>query len=187
MLEDLQIRNYAPGTVTAYIRGVAEFARHFGKSPELLGPEQIREDQLHLIKEKGVSLSSYIQAVCSLRFLYTNTLHLQIGIERIPLPRYEKKLPVILSLEEVGLMLVTPKNLGHRAILTTMYAAGPRVSEVSKLKVPDIDSGRGVTWIRGGKGRKDRQTLLPPKLLELLRVYYRWKRPTDWLFPGERP
>ncbi len=187
MLEDLQIRNYSPNTVAAYIRGVAEFAKHFGKSPELLGPEQIREYQLHLIKEKGVSLSSYIQAVCGLRFLYTNTLHLQIGIERIPLPRYEKKLPVILSPEEVGLILVTPKNLGHRAILTTMYAAGPRVSEVSKLKVPDIDSGRGVTWIRGGKGHKDRQTLLPPKLLELLRVYYRWKRPADWLFPGEKP
>jgi site-specific recombinase XerD len=89
-------------------------------------PEQIREYQLHLIKEKGVSLSSYIQAVCGLRFLYTNTVHLQIGIERIPLPRYEKKLPVILSPEEVGLMLVAPKNLGHRAILTTMYATGPR-------------------------------------------------------------
>jgi len=98
-----------------------------------------------------------------------------------------KKLPVILSPEEVGLMLVTPKSLLHRTILTTMYAAGPRVSEVSRLKVPDIDSGRGVTWIRGGKGHKDRQTLLPPKLLELLRVYYRWKRPTDWLFPGEKP
>jgi integrase/recombinase XerD len=186
MLEDLQIRNYAPGTITAYIRGVADFAKYFGKSPELLGPEQIREYQLHL-KEKGVSLSSYIQAICALRFLYTNTLHLQIGIERIPLPRYEKKLPVILSLEEVGRMLVTPKNLGHRAILATMYAAGPRVSEVSKLKVPDIDSGRGVTWIRGGRGHKDRQTLLPPKLLELLRVYFHWKRPTDWLFPGEKP
>ena len=152
MLEDLQVRNYAPTTVAAYVRGVAEFAKHFGKSPELLGPEQIREYQLYLIKEKGVSLSSYIQSVCGLRFLYTNTLHLQIGIERIPLPRYEKKLPVILSPEEVGLMLVTPKNLCHRTILTTMYATGPRVSEVSRLKVPDIDSGRGVIWIRGGKG-----------------------------------
>jgi len=111
MLEDLQIRNYAPGTVAAYIRGVAAFAKHFGKSPELLGPEQIREYQLHLIKEKGVPLSSYVQSVCGLRFLYTNTLHLQIGIERIPLPRYEKKLPVILSPDEVGLMLSASKAL----------------------------------------------------------------------------
>jgi integrase/recombinase XerD len=187
MLEDLQIRNYAPTTVAAYIRGVAEFAKHFNKSPEFLGPEQIREYQLHLIKEKGVSLSSYIQAVCGLRFLYTNTLHLQIDIARIPLPRYKKKLPLILSPGEVKLLLEAPKNIGHRAMLTTMYAAGPRVSEVSRLKVPDIDSGRGVIWIRGGKGHKDRQTLLPPKLLELLRVYYRWKRPQDWLFPGEKP
>ena len=187
MLEDLQIRNYAPTAVAAYIRGVAEFAKHFNKSPEFLGPEQIREYQLHLIKEKGVSLSSYIQAVCGLRFLYTNTLHLQIDIARIPLPRYKKKLPLILSPGEVKLLLEAPKNIGHRAMLTTMYAAGPRVSEVSRLKVPDIDSGRGVIWIRGGKGHKDRQTLLPPKLLELLRVYYRWKRPQDWLFPGEKP
>jgi integrase/recombinase XerD len=187
MLEDLQVRNYAPTTVAAYIRNVAEFAKHFGKSPELLGPEQIREYQLHLIKEKGVSPSSYIQAVCGLRFLYSHTLHLQVGIERIPLPRYEKKLPVILSPEEVRKILAAPKNLGHRTILTTMYASGPRVSEVARLKVADIDSGRGVLWIRCGKGRKDRQVLLPPKLLELLRDYWRWKRPDDWLFPGENP
>jgi len=143
--------------------------------------------QLYLIKEKGVSLSSYIQAVCGLRFLYSNTLHLQVGIERIPLPRYEKKLPIILSPLEVKLLLEAPKNLLHRTILTTMYASGPRVSETSRLQVPVIDSGRGVIWIRGGKGHKDRQVLLPPKLLELLRVYYRWKRPKDWLFPSEKP
>jgi integrase/recombinase XerD len=187
MLEDLQIRNYAPTTVAAYIRSVAEFAKHFGKSPELLGSEQIREYQLYLVKEKGVSLSSYIQAVCALRFLYSNTLHLAVSVDRIPLPRYEKKLPVILSPAEVKLLLEAPKNLAYRAMLTTMYAAGPRVSEVARLKVADIDSSRNVIWIRGGKGRKDRQTLLPPRLLELLRVYYRWKRPKEWLFPGEEP
>ena len=187
MLEDLQIRNYAPTTVAAYIRGVAEFAKHFGKSPELLASEQIREYQLYMVKEKGVSLSSYIQAVCALRFLYSNTLHLAVSVDRIPLPRYEKKLPVILSPAEVKLLLEAPKNLAYRAMLTTMYAAGPRVSEVARLKVADIDSSRNVIWIRGGKGRKDRQTLLPPRLLELLRVYYRWKRPKEWLFPGEKP
>jgi len=187
MLEDLQIRNYSPHTVSAYIRSVAEFAKHFGKSPELLGPEQIREYQLYLSKEKGVSLSTYIQAVCALRFLYSNTLHRAVGIDRIPLPHYEKKLPVILSPAEVKRLLETPKNLSHRTILTTMYAAGPRVSEVATLKASDIDSGRGVIWIRSGKGRKDRQVLLPPKLLELLRVYFRWKRPKEWLFPGGKP
>lgn len=187
MLEDLQIRNYAPTTVAAYIRSVAEFAKHFDKSPDLLGSEQIREYQLYLIKEKGVSLSSYIQAVCGLRFLYSNTLHLSVSLDRIPLPRYEKKLPVIMSPAEVKLLLETPKNLAHRAILTTMYAAGPRISEVAKLKVADIDSSRNVIWIRGGKGRKDRQSLLSPRLLELLRAYFRWKQPTEWLFPGQKP
>jgi integrase/recombinase XerD len=187
MLEDLQIRNYAPTTVAAYIRSVAEFAKHFGKSPDLLGSEQIREYQLYLIKEKGVSLPSYIQAVCALRFFYTNTLHRPVSVDRIPLPRYEKKLPVILSPAEVKVLLETPRNLSHRAILTTMYAAGPRISEVAKLKVSDIDSSRNVIWIRGGKGRKDRQVLLPPRLLELLRVYCRWKKPKEWLFPGGIP
>jgi len=133
--------------------------------------------QLYL-REKGVSLSTYIQAVCALRFLYSNTLHLAVGIERIPLPRYEKKLPVILNPAEVKRLLEAPKNLAHRTMLTTMYAAGTRVSETAKLKVSDIDSGRGMIWVRGGKGHKDRQSLLPPKLLQLLRAYFRWKR---WL------
>ena len=187
MLEDLQIRNYSPNTIAAYIRRVAEFAKHFGKSPEVLGPEEIREYQLYLIQKKEVSLSAYIQTVCGLRFLYSNTLHRSVSIDRIPLPRYEKKLPVILSPAEVQRLLETPKSLSHRTILATMYAAGPRVSEVARLKPSDIDSGRGVIWIRGGKGRKDRQVLLPAKLLELLRVYFRWKHPKDWFFPGGKP
>ena len=166
MLEDLQIRNYAPTTVAAYIRCVAEFAKHLGKSPDLLGAEQIQEYQLYLIKEKSVSPSSYIQAVCALRFLYSNTLHLSVSVDRIPLPRYEKKLPVIMSPAEVKLLLETPKNLAHRAILTTMYAAGPRISEVAKLKLADIDSSRNAIWIRGGKG-----------------AYFRWRHPKEWLFP----
>src|SRR5260370_2481508 len=187
MLEDCQIGNSSPNTVAAYIRRVAEFAKHFGKSPELLGPEEIREYQLYLIKDKTVSLSAYIQTVCGLRFLYSNTLHRSVSIDRIPLPRHEKKLPVILSPAEVQRLLTTPKNLSHRTILTTMYAAGPRVSEIATLKPSDIDSGRGVSWIRAGKGRKDRQTLLPPKLLELLRIYFRWKRPKERLSPRAKP
>jgi integrase/recombinase XerD len=187
MLEDLSIRNYAPTTVACYIRSVAEFAQHFNKPPDQLGPEEIRSWQLFLLKEKRVKLSTYIQAVCALRFLYQNTLHRRIEMDRIPLPRYEKKLPVILSKAEVKALLEAPKNLKHRAMLATMYGAGLRVSEVAKLKVSDLDRERQVIWVRGGKGHKDRQVMLAEPLRELLAAYWRWKRPTDWLFPGQRP
>ena len=184
MLEDLQIRNYSPSTVECYVRSVAEFAKHFGKSPEQLGHEEIRSWQLHLLNEKRVKQSTYIQAICGLRFLYRNTLHRGIEIDRIPLPRYEKKLPVILSKEEVKALLEAPRNLGHRAILATLYGAGLRVAEAANLKVADLDRERKVIWVRGGKGRKDRQVRLAEPLREVLVAYWRWKRPTDWLFPG---
>jgi integrase/recombinase XerD len=184
MLEDLRIRNYAPATVVCYIRAVAEFAKHFNQPPDQLGPEEIRAWQLFLLNEKRVKLSTYIQAVCALRFFYRTTLNRKIEIERIPLPRYEQKLPVILSKEEVKALLEAPKNLGHRAILATMYGAGLRVSEATNLKVPDVDGKRKVIWIRGGKGRKDRQVMLPDALREVLAAFWRWKRPTDWFFPG---
>lgn len=187
MLEDLQIRNYSPTTIRGYILQVAQFAKHFGKSPDQLGAEHIRAYQLFLVKEGRLSHSTYVQVVCALRFLYTHTLNRQVSIDRIPFPRGEQKLPVILSRQEVQALLEAPRNLGHRTLLTTMYAAGPRVSEVAKLRRGDIDSARHVLWIRGGKGRKDRQTLLPPRLLELLRSYWRWKRPGQWLFPSDQP
>jgi integrase/recombinase XerD len=184
MLEDLSIRNYAPTTVACYVRSVAEFAQHFNKPPDQLGPEEIRAWQLFLLNEKRVKLSTYIQAVCALRFFYQNTLHRRIEIDRIPLPRYEKKLPVILSKAEVKALLEAPKNLKHRALLATMYGAGLRVSEVAKLKVHDLDRERPVIWVRGGKGHKDRQVMLAGPLREVLAAYWRWKRPTNWLFPG---
>jgi integrase/recombinase XerD len=187
MLEDLQIRNYAPTIIRAYILQVAQFAKHFGKSPDQLGAEHIRAYQLFLVKEGKLSQSTYIQVASALRFLDTQTLNRQVSIDRIPFPRRERKLPIILSREEVKALLEAPRNLRHRALLTTMYAAGPRVSEVAKLRVGDIDSARNVLWIRGGKGHKDRQTLLPPKLLDLLRSYWRWKRPGEWMFPSSQP
>lgn len=184
MLEDLQIRKYAPRTVRCYTRSVAEFARHFNRPPDQLGPEEIRAWQLYLIREKGVKTSSYIQAVCALRFFYNNTLNRKVEIDRIPLPRHENKLPVILSKGEVRRMLEAPRNLGHRAVLATLYGGGLRVSEAAHLKVADIDGARKVVWIRGGKGLKDRQVMLSAQLREVLAAYYRWKRPTTWLFPG---
>jgi len=187
MLEDLRIRNYAPATVGAYIRSVAEFAQHFKKPPDQLGPEEIRRWQLYLLTEKRVKQGTYIQAVSALRFFYRNTLNNKIEIDRIPLPRYEQKLPVILSKEEVKALLEAPRNLGHRAILAVMYGAGLRISEAAGLKVDDIDGKRKVIWVRGGKGRKDRQVMLAEPLREVLAAYWRWKRPTDWLFPGGKP
>jgi site-specific recombinase XerD len=187
MLEDLRIRNYAPTTVACYIRSVAEFSQHFNQSPDQLGPEEIRSWQLFLLNEKRVKLSTYIQAVCALRFFYQNTLHRRIEIDRIPLPRYEKKLPAILSKAEVKALLEAPKNLKHRAMLATMYGAGLRVSEVASLKVSDLDRERHVIWVRGGKGHKDRQVMLAEPLREVLAAYWRWKRPTDWLFAGNKP
>src|SRR5271169_6912316 len=187
MLEDLRIRNYAPATVVCYIRSVAEFAKHFNKPPDQLGPEEIRSWQLFLLNEKRVKLSTYIQAVCALRFFYQNTMHRRIEIDRIPLPRYEKKLPVILSKAEVKALLEAPRNLKHRAMLATMYGAGLRVSEVANLKVSDLDRHRRVIWVRGGKGRKDRQVMFSDPLREVLVAYWRWKRPAEWLFPGKQP
>jgi integrase/recombinase XerD len=134
-----------------------------------------------------VSTSTYVMMVCGLRFFYTHTLHRKVAIERIPFPRRERKLPVILSRDEVKALLETPSDLRDRAMLAILYGSGLRVSEVTRIKVADIDSARNVLWVRFGKGRKDRQALLPPKLRELLRCYWRTTHSTDWLFPGARP
>jgi integrase/recombinase XerD len=187
MLEDLQIRHYSPTTIRVYLYAIKEFAKHFGKSPDQLGAEHIRRYQLFLTKEKKVSTSTYVQMICALRFLYTHTLHRKVAIERIPFPRRERKLPLILSRDEVKAVLEAPPDLRHRAMLAILYGSGLRVSEVTRLKVADIDSARNVLWVRSGKGRKDRQALLPPKLRELLRCYWRTRRPADWLFPGADP
>jgi site-specific recombinase XerD len=187
MLEDLQIRQYSPTTIRLYLYAIREFAKHFGKPPDQLGAEHIRRFQLFLTKEKKVSRSTYVLMVCALRFFYTITMHRKIAIERIPFPRAERKLPVILSREEVQALLEAPHDLRHRAMLAILYGSGLRVSEVTRLKVADIDGARNVLWVRFGKGRKDRQALLPPKLRELLRCYWRSRRPSDWLFPGARP
>lgn len=184
MLEDLQIRHYSPTTIRLYLHSVAEFAQHFHKPPDQLGPEHIRQYQLFLIKDKQASQSTCIQLVCALRFFYTHTLNRKIEMERIPFPRRERKLPFILSREEVKALLEAPGKLRDRAALAVLYGSGLRVAEAAQLKPGDIDARRSVLWVRQGKGRKDRQTLLPARLLELLRLYWRAERPGDWLFPG---
>ena len=187
MTEDLQIRNYSSHTIEAYIRCVANFAAHFGKSPDLFTPADIRDYQLFLVQQRQVSWATLVQTVCALRFFYRQTLGHKWMIEFIPYPRRVKKLPLVLSQEEVLTLLETPTNLKHQAILTTIYAAGLRVSEAANLLVSDIDSGRQVIAVRQGKGQKDRFVILSPKLLELLRRYWRIYRPTPYLFEGDIP
>ena len=187
MIADLEIRNYSPATIRAYLRGVAQFARHCQRSPDLLGPADIREYQLFLIRSKKASGTSLNQTVCALRFFYQVTLGRREMIEHIHYPRQEKRLPTVLSQSEVGALLQASKNLKHRAMLTITYAAGLRVSEVSNLHLTDIDSQRQVIMVRQGKGRKDRLVMLSPHLLELLREYWKTYRPAFWLFPGDDP
>lgn len=189
MIDDLRIRKYSENTITCYVRQVSRFARHFGTPPDRLGAEQIREYQLHLV-DKGVSVSTQIQVTCALRFLYTQTLRRDEIIKFIPFARKPKKLPIVLSQDEVRALLEAPTNWKHRAMLASMYAAGLRVSELTHLRVEDIDSKRMQINIRHGKGAKDRLVMLSPSLLELLRKYWRAYRPSSWLFPGkdaERP
>ncbi|MGI8785884.1 MAG: tyrosine-type recombinase/integrase [Acidobacteriota bacterium] len=186
MLEDMKVRNLARKTQIAYVTQVARFAKYFGKSPELLGPKEVRAYQLYLVEEKRVSWSLFNQATCALRFLYRVTLGKDWAIEHIPFPRQERKLPVVLSPGEVTRFLDAVTNLKHRAILMTAYAAGLRTSEVIQLRVGDIDSQRMVIHIRQGKGHKDRYVMLSPKLLESLRAYWKVVRTKEWLFPGSQ-
>ena len=185
MIEELQLRNYSPHTITVYIRCVAQFAQHFRLAPDRLGLEHIREYQLFLVQQKKVSWPLFNQTVCALRFFYHHVLHRDWMIEYIPYPRQETKLPVVLSPTEVVAVFEATSNLKHRAILMTIYAAGLRVSEVTHLRVSDIDSQRQVICVRQGKGHKDRQVMLSPKLLEVLRTYWRSYRPKVWLLSGE--
>jgi integrase/recombinase XerD len=186
MLEDLRVRNYSPRTQTTYIDRVARFARHFGKPPDQLTTEDIRTYLVHLVETGHVSWSAFNQTVCALRFFYRVTLDRGDLVPDIPFPRGQKKLPTVLSGEEVKRLLGAVQNVKHRAVLTTIYAAGLRISEALALKVSDIDSRRMVITVRQGKGQKDRTLMLSPQLLTTLRAYAREVRPREWLFPGRR-
>ena len=184
MLEDLKLRNYSPDTIRCYLRCVADFAQHFGVSPTHLGPEQVRTSQLFLVEEKHVAWPSVVHAVCALRFFYRVTLGRPGMLEYIAYPRRPFTLPTILSQAEVAALLTASHNLKHRAILTTLYAAGLRVSELCQVQVTDIDSARMVLRVRHGKGQHERYVMLSPKLLPLLRHYWQQEKPRPWLFPG---
>ena len=187
MTEDMQVRHFSPRTQYAYLQQVSLFAGHFGQSPASLGPEQIRDYQLFLTNRKKMAPSSITVAISALRFLYQVTLKRGWGLgQSIPYPKQPRKLPVVASPEEVLHFLDCAPGLKHRAILTACYAAGLRVSEAVSLRSADIDSRRQVIRIHQGK---DRYVMLSPRLLAVLRDYWRTFRPTSrqWLFPGASP
>jgi integrase/recombinase XerD len=186
MLEDLQIRNLSPLTQPAYVEHIARFARYFGRSPAVLGPEEIRAYLVYLTTERHLAPSTIIIAVAALRFLYTVTLQKPWSVETvIPAPKEPQRVPVVLSPAEVVQFLDCITLPKHRTILTTCYAAGLRISEAVHLTVAAIDSQRMVLRVEQGKGQKDRYVMLSPRLLEILREWWRLNRPRHWLFPGQ--
>src|SRR5258708_36371035 len=188
MSEDMQVRNLSPNTQLSYLQQVSLFARHFGKSPAVLGPEEIRTYQIYLTNEKKLCPGSIHIAVAALRFLYKVTLKRSWTLgDVLPLPKKQQKLPIVLSPEEVQQFLECVQSIKHRTILTTCYAAGLRISEAVHLKPNAIDSKRMVIRVEQGKAQKDRYVMLSPKLLETLRIYWRTRRPKEWLFPGDQP
>lgn len=187
MQEELQRRNYSDSTTVCYLRQITEFAKHFGRSPAQLGPEEIKQFQLYLVQQKKVSWATYIQATAALRFLYVKTLGRAFMAAKIPYPKRPKHLPTVLSQEEIKRLLDSTRSLKHRALLMVLYGAGLRVSEACRLTVDDIDSSRMVIHVRQAKGNKDRDVMLSPVLLETLRRYWKVSRPKPWIFPGYRP
>jgi integrase/recombinase XerD len=186
MTEDMQVRNLALNTQSSYLQQVSQFARYFKRSPEQLGPEEIRAYQVYLTNERKLAPGSVLIAVAALRFLYKVSLKREWSFDEvIPAPKAPQKLPVILSPEEVLQFLSCIGSMKHRAILTVCYAAGLRISEAVSLKPTDIDSKRMVIRVDQGKGQKDRYVMLSPKLLLHLREWWRMARPLDWLFPGD--
>ncbi len=186
MLDDMRLRNLAPGTQEAYVRAVAGLARHFGRSPDQISDEQVREYLLYLVQEREVGWSSCKQIRCGLQFFFRVALGREGALRQIPCARSPQRLPVVVSQEELRRFFGVIRNVKHRALFMTAYDTGLRVSELVALRVEDVDSARMVIHVREGKGRKERQVKLSPGLLGVLRGYYRAARPGPWLFPRWR-
>jgi site-specific recombinase XerD len=185
-IDDLRLRNYAARTIDTYVSRIVCFARHFGRSPDLLGPDEVRAFQLHLL-EQHVSWSSFNQAVCALRFLYGTTLGRPEQLPMIPYGKRPKVLPSVLAPEEVLRLIGAAETPRDRVFLQVAYGCGLRLSELLHMQVRAIDSARMVIHVRHGKGAKDRLVPLSRRLLEELRAYWRLHRPRTWLFPGHKP
>jgi site-specific recombinase XerD len=186
MVDDMTVRNLSPATQQSYVYAVANFSRFSGRSPDQLGSEEVRAYQIYLVG-LGRSWSHINQVSCALRFLYGVTLGREDVVGRIVSAREPRRLPVVLSADEVVMFLRAVSGMRNRAALTTAYGAGLRVSEVARLKVGDIDSRRMVIRVSHGKGGKDRYVMLSAQLLRILRAYWRRARSPLWLFPGRDP
>jgi len=184
MLEELQRRNYSQTTVNAYLKIVESFAKYFDRPPDQLGPEEIRAYQVYLLKERKLGVRSVGHQTAALRFFFCKTLKRAYPIEEVPYPKAPRRLPTILTREEAVQLIDSASNLFHRAMLITLYSTGMRRAELCHLKVEDIDSKRMLIRIRHGKGGRDRDVPLSPKVLETLREYWRWMKPKTYLFPG---
>src|SRR6185312_12311596 len=186
MLEELQRRNYSKTTVNAYLKMVESFARQFHRSPDQLGPEEIRGYQVYLLTERKMGARTVGHHTAALRFFFCKTLKRNYPVEEVPYPKAGRKLPIILTQEEAVRLIDSASNLFHRAMLMTLYSTGMRRAELCHLKVADIDSVRMIVHIRHGKRNRDRDVPLSPKLLETLREYWRWMHPKTYLFPGTK-
>lgn len=184
MLEELERRNYTQATTRHYLSFVERFARHFGKSPDKLGPEHLRSYQAYLLKERKLSPGSVENHVSALRFFFVRTLGRHQFRQFLPFPRVRKQLPKILSREEVAQLIDASSSLFERTLLMVLYATGMRRAEIARLKIADIDSQRMIIHVVNGKGGKDRDLPLSPALLETLRAYWRWLKPRTYLFPS---
>lgn len=184
VLENCELRNLAENTKKSYVRVIRQFSEYFNKSPEELGTEEIREYLLHLKRDKGHATQTLDGAYAALKFLYHTVLNRPCAISPVPRVKLEKKLPVVLSTEEITALLSVIENIKHRALVTIIYSAGLRTSEAANLRVRDIDSARMQIRIEHSKGAKDRYTILSETALQVLRQYWKIYRPHHWLFPG---
>jgi site-specific recombinase XerD len=188
MLEELQRLNYSETTIRSYIRIVEDFSRRFQRPPDSLGPKHIREYQAELFKKRKLAASTVTVYLAALRFFYTKTLKKGWSTAETPYPKRAEHVPSILSQQEVARLIDAADTSFHRTLLMTLYATGMRRAELTHLKISDVDSQRMVIHVQGGKGRKDRDVMLSPKLLKELREHWRRlrRKPSEWLFPGNR-
>ncbi|MFQ5942974.1 MAG: tyrosine-type recombinase/integrase [Anaerolineales bacterium] len=187
MIEDMQLRGLAAGTQEAYLRAVRQLAEHCGKSPEEITEEELRQYFLYLKNEKRVSRSTCTQALCGIKFFFEQTLQREWTTFELVRPPKERKLPVVLSLEEVQRVLGCLRSFRHYVCLSTIYACGLRLREGVGLRVPDLDGERMLIHVRNGKRAKDRYVPLPDRTLTLLRQYWASHWHPRWLFPASQP